>query len=65
MVRAHNRQQAMKQKAQSEIERLSQIHLVTSSQELYLALSKIDDQNISGSKKKGEKLSFLRTQVNV
>ena len=65
MVQAHVRREALKQKAQIEREKLSQLHLVTTSEELHEVLVNIDALNISATKKRGQKRSFLRNQVNI
>ena len=65
MVQAHVRREALKQKAQIEREKLSQLHLVTTSEELHEVLVNIDALNISATKKRGQKPSFLRNQVNI
>ena len=62
---AHMRREVLSKKTELEKERLSSVHLVTSSDELHQALGEIDCQNITASKKKSLKVSFLKTQVNV
>lgn len=65
ILREHTRRQALQQKAQKMKDKLSQLHLITSSDELYCAIHEIDEENISNSKKKTKKLALLRTQVNI
>jgi len=52
-------------RARQERERLLSLHLITSSDELFKAVSDIDHMMTSTSKKKHEKLSLLRSQINI
>ena len=65
LKQAHIRREALKQKAELEKERLSNVHLVTSSEELHEGLANIDRQNATASQKRALKLSFMRTQVSI
>lgn len=47
MMQAHLRREALKQKQQAEREKLSQQHLITSSEELNDIIRTIDAENIS------------------
>ena len=48
-----------------EKERLSQLHLITSSEELNEELLRIDNEMISTSKKNREKICLLKTQMQI
>jgi len=66
MQRAHLRRQALEQRAQREREKLLQLHLITSREELLKAIHDIETaEKTSNAKKKQEKLSLLRGQVNI
>lgn len=62
---AHVRKQALERRAQQEREKLLSLHLITTSDELFKAVSDIDQLTTSTSKKKQEKLSLLRNQINI
>jgi len=63
MKQAHMRRQALERRARQE--KLLSLHLITSSSELFKAVSDIDHMMTSTSKKKHEKLSLLRSQINI
>ena len=65
MKQAHTRRQALERRAQQEREKLLSLHLITTSNELFKAVSDIDHMTTSTSKKKQEKLSLLRSQINI
>ncbi len=65
MKQAHSRHEALKKKTTLERDKLSKLHLITSSEELQKLLSEIDTSNNTTSKKKAQKLSLLRTQINI
>ena len=65
MKQAHFRHEALKKKAILERDELSKLHLITSSEELQELLTEIDISNNTISKKKAQKLSLLRTQINI
>ena len=65
MKQAHMRRQALERRARQEREKLLSLHLITSSDELFKAVSDIDHMTTSTSKKKQEKLSLLRSQINI
>lgn len=52
MKQAHLRREALRQKQQAEREKLSQQHLITSTQELNDVIGAIDAENISAFKKR-------------
>ena len=65
MRQAHFRREALKKKATLEKDKLSKFHLITSSEELHQLLSEIDTSSNTTSKKKVQKFSLLRTQINI
>ena len=65
MKQAHIRHEAFKNKATLEKYKLSKLHLITSSEELRQLLNEIDISSETTSKKKSQKLSLLRTQINI
>ena len=65
MKQAHLRHEAFKKKATLEKDKLSKLHLITSSEELHQLLNEIDISSNTTSKKKSQKLSLLRTQINI
>ena len=50
---------------QKEREKLLQLHLITSKDDLYEAVLAIDHSTVSDSKKKKEKLTLVRNQINI
>ena len=65
MVRANLKRKALKKKLCEEKERLSKMHLITTSQELDIALTELDCENISVAKNTAKKLTLLKTQVQI
>ena len=65
LKQAHIRRQALERRAQQEREKLLSLHLITTSDELFKAVSDIDQLTTSTSKKKQEKLLLLRNQINI
>ena len=65
LKQAHMRRETSRKKAELEKEQLSSVYLVTSSDELHQVLGKINGKNMTASKQRSLKLSFLKTQVNV
>ncbi len=63
--KAHMRRQAFQLRSQKEREKLLQLHLITSRDELLKAVSDIDHMTSSYPKKKRDKLSLLRSQLNI
>ena len=63
MLQAKIQRETLKRKMQEEKEQLSQQHLITSSTELYEAISAIDNESNSVSNKKSKKVSLLKTQI--
>ncbi len=63
--KAHMRRQALQLRSQKEREKLLQLHLITSRDELLKAISDIDHMTSSYPKKKKDKLSLLRSQLNI
>ena len=65
MIESHTRREAMKMKADKETDELFKHHLVATSKELRQLMMEIDDQQVSMTKKKAQKLSLLRTQIKI
>lgn len=65
MAKAHAKQQAMKIKMQKQKDHLEKQHLVTSAKELQDLMNKIEESEICASKKKVQKLSLLKCQINI
>ena len=65
MIREKCHRDALNQRAMAEREKLSMLHLISSPEELSVALSEIDDETISAKKKKEKKLAVLREQINI
>ena len=65
MKKCHQKQEASKAKAAKEKVLLAKEHLITTSTELSEAIEEIDSAPISAYKKKQNKLSLLRTQINL
>ena len=65
MIQEKNRRDALQKRAADEKARLSKIRMITSMDELKDALSEIDEQSISASKKAQKKRVLLREQINV
>ena len=65
MVEIHNRQLTLKRKAQVEKDKLSQMHLITTCEELLEALADIESQEITCTKKRAQKLQLLKNQVKI
>lgn len=65
MIQAKRRRDAILQRAKKERSELSQLHLITSPEELSLALAEIDKTKLSEAKKKAKKLNLLKTQVRI
>jgi hypothetical protein len=65
MIEEHNKQMALLQKAQEEREKLSQLHVITSSEELSQCIKEIENEKCSFSKKKTKQYALLREQINI
>ena len=65
MIQAKRRRDAVQLRAEKERNQLSQLHLITSPEELTQALAEVDKSNVSASKKKAKKLDILKTQVRI
>ena len=64
MMREKCRRDALLKRAVEEKERLSKLHLITSSEELKEILSEIDEENISCTKKAQKKRAVIREQIS-
>ena len=65
MVREKCRHDALHERAVKERDQLSQLHLITSCEELKKALSEIDELPVSVKKKSESKRALLREQINI
>ncbi len=65
LIQAHEKRLTLQKRAQQKKDKLSQFHLITTPQELYEALEKIDMEKLSAAKTVSQKLGLLRTQVNI
>ncbi len=65
MLQAHLRRQVLKKKHREEKDKLSQQHLITSSQELFDIMEEIDAESTTAAKKKSKKLTVIRTQIGI
>lgn len=65
MVREKCRRDALEKRTAKEKERLSALHLITTTDELKRVLSEIDDEAISAKKKGKKKLVVIREQINI
>lgn len=64
MVHSHTRKEALKRKMK-EVRKLSQLHLITTSEELHQAVRDIDGKSLSTARKTAQKRSLIKTQVNI
>ena len=65
MIKENAKRVALKEKMCLEKERLSQLYLIITSEELQEKLLMIDRESISASKKRNKKISVLKTQVQI
>ena len=65
MIKDHSKREAMKKRLLEEKEKLSQLHLITTSQELKEEFQKIDVKAVSATRKRSLKMDILRTQVRI
>lgn len=65
MIKEHAKREATKKKLYEEKQKLSQLHLITKSQELEAEMQRIDEKNVSATKKRSLKLSILKNQVQI
>ena len=66
LLQGHIRREALRQKAQQERDELSQIHLITTSEELQQALECIHaGESLSAAKKRIRKVNLLKTQIKI
>lgn len=65
MIKDNAKRVALKEKMCQEKEKLSQLHLITTSEELQEELCIIDRESISVSKKRNKKITVLKTQVQI
>ena len=65
MIRENAKKVALKEKMCREKEKLSQLHLITTSSELREELVRIDRDSVSATKKRNKKIDLLKTQVQI
>lgn len=65
MLKENAKRVALKEKMCQEKEKLSQLHLITTPEELQEELLTIDKESISASRKRNKKISVLKTQVQI
>jgi hypothetical protein len=65
MLEENAKRVALEKKLREEKDKLSQLHLVTSSDELKEELLAIDEETITTAKKKNKKIEFLKTQIRI
>ena len=65
MAQENAKREELKKKLHEEKEKLSQLHLVTTSEELKEELINIDSEKISASKKRNKKTTLLKTQIKI
>lgn len=65
MLEENAKRVALEKKLHEEKEKLSQLHLVSSSDELKEELLAIDKETISAIKKKNKKIELLKTQIRI
>ena len=65
MKKEKSRRDALEKRAAKEKERLSQLHIITSADELAAIMLEIEKESISDSKKNQKKLAVIREQVNI
>ena len=63
MLEEHSKKMALLKKAQEERDKLSHLHIITSSDELSQCIQRIDDENCSSSKKKKKTVCII-TRTN-
>ena len=59
------RRDALKRRAQEEVNKLGKLHIITSVTELREALASIDESELSAAKKRDKKMSLLKDQINI
>ena len=65
LFQAHVKKQALQQRSQKEKDKLSELNLITTPEELKEAIQKIEKEDLSSTKRVAQKLSLLRTQINI
>ena len=64
-MREKRRRDALKERAIKEKERLSNLDLITSCEDLKTILSEIEEENISSTKKAQKKRKIIREQIDI
>ena len=65
MIREKNQKDALQKQAAEERERLSEIHVITSVEELKSMLSEIEEESISTAKKSQKKHALVKEQIKI
>ena len=65
ILQAHVRRQVLQQRSQKEKDKLSELHLITTPEELSEAIQEIDKEDLSRMKRIAQKLTLLITQINI
>ena len=65
ILQVHVRRQALQQISQKEKDKLSELHLMTTPEELSEAIQEIDKEDLSRIKRIPQKLTLLITQINI
>lgn len=65
MIQSHKRREVLRRKIELERDELSQIHLITSSEELHEAITEIENGTTTATKKKKELRTILNNQVKI
>ena len=65
ILQAHSKRQALEERSQKEKDKLSELHLITTPEELSEVIQDIDKKGICETKKISEKLKLLKTQISI
>ena len=65
LMEQKQRRDALKRRAQEELNKLDKLHLITSVAELREAIANIDESELSAAKKRDKKMSLLKDQINI
>jgi hypothetical protein len=65
MLHAHAARLAVQERVKQQLDKLHEMHLIAGTEELKEVLAKIDQKDISNTKKKHEKMDVLRVQINI
>ena len=65
MAQENARREGLKKQLHEEKQKLSQLHLITTSEELKEELQNIDSEKISAAKKRNKKVTLLKLQIKI